>query len=79
MKTNPKTGPERQTVLEPDIDALLLSEVDFWRETIASCPACQSSESIERMHHALALAESRLAKIRAATDSLEYPASHHCH
>ena len=42
-------------------EALLRSEIGFWRELIDSCADSQPPESIERMHQALALAESRLA------------------
>ena len=42
-------------------EALLRSEIGFWRELIESCDDSQPPESIERMHQALALAESRLA------------------
>lgn len=42
-------------------EALLRSEIGFWREMIDSCDASQPAESVERMHQALALAESRLA------------------
>lgn len=47
-------------------EALLRSEVAFWRELIAASDlAVQPSASIERMHQALALAESRLAGLFA--------------
>lgn len=42
-------------------EALLRSEIGFWRELIDSCGASQPTESVERMRQALALAESRLA------------------
>jgi hypothetical protein len=45
------------------IEVLLRSEVGFWRELIDSCPEAHSSDSVERMNHALALAESRLADV----------------
>lgn len=44
-------------------EASLRSEIGFWRELIDSCPETQSPESIERMSHALALAETRLAAL----------------
>lgn len=42
---------------------LLRSEIEFWQEIIETCPVTQPPESIERMHQALALAESRLEKL----------------
>ena len=41
-------------------EAMLRSEIGFWRELIATCGETQSPESLERMEQALALAESRL-------------------
>jgi hypothetical protein len=43
--------------------ALLQSEIGFWRELIESCKETDPPDRIERMHHALALAESKLASI----------------
>ena len=42
-------------------EALLRSEIGFWRELIETCRESESPDSVERMHYALALAESRLA------------------
>jgi hypothetical protein len=42
-------------------EALLRSEIGFWRELIDSSDSSQPAEYIERMQQALALAESRLA------------------
>jgi len=42
--------------------ALLQSEIGFWRELIESCQETDPPDSIERMRHALALAESKLAR-----------------
>ena len=42
-------------------EALLRSEIGFWRELIDSSNSSQPAASIERMQQALALAESRLA------------------
>jgi hypothetical protein len=42
--------------------ALLQSEIGFWRELIESCQEKDSPDSIERMRYALALAESKLAR-----------------
>jgi hypothetical protein len=41
-------------------EALLRSEIGFWREMIDSCGETQPAASIERMHQAMALAQSRL-------------------
>ena len=43
-------------------EALLKSEIGFWREMIETCQESQSPDNVERMRYALALAESRLAK-----------------
>jgi len=54
---------EKPLSAEPDGEALLQSEVEFWRELIATCPATQPADSLERMRQALALAETRLARL----------------
>lgn len=41
-------------------EAMLRSEIGFWRELIDSCDESQPADSIERMQQALALAETRL-------------------
>jgi hypothetical protein len=41
-------------------EALLRSEIGFWRELIESCGEAQPRDSVERMRQALALAETRL-------------------
>lgn len=43
-------------------EALLRSEIGFWREMIESCQDTDPPDSIERMRYALALAESKLAR-----------------
>jgi hypothetical protein len=43
-------------------EALLRSEIGFWREMIDTCQESESPDNVERMRYALALAESRLAK-----------------
>ena len=43
-------------------EALLKSEIGFWREMIESCQETDPPDSIERMRFALALAESKLAR-----------------
>ena len=51
---------------EPVNEALLRTEIGFWRELIDSCDGTQAPESIERMHQALALAEHKLCILFAA-------------
>ena len=43
--------------------AMLRSEIGFWREMIDSCGSGKPPEAVERMRHALGLAESRLAAL----------------
>ena len=66
MTNRTNTGSEPQTSPDPDggnVAVVLHAEIEFWRELIATCPDSQSSECVERMHQALALAESRLASL----------------
>ena len=42
--------------------ALLQSEIGFWRELIESCQETEPPDRVERMRYALALAESKLAR-----------------
>ena len=44
-------------------EALLRTEIGFWRDMIASCGDTEPPDSIERMQHALALAELRLVHL----------------
>ncbi len=44
-------------------EALLRSEIDFWKDMIAACEPTHPSDSTERMQQALALAERRLATL----------------
>jgi hypothetical protein len=44
-------------------EAMLRSEIGFWREMIDSCGSGEPAETVERMRHALGLAESRLAAL----------------
>lgn len=39
----------------------LRAEIDFWREMITSRSDALPPDAVERMHHALALAQSRLS------------------
>ena len=43
-------------------EALLRSEIGFWREMIETCRETDPPDSIERMRYALALAESKLSR-----------------
>ena len=44
-------------------EALLRSEIGFWKELIGSRDPSIAPASVERMEHALALAEKRLAEL----------------
>lgn len=57
----------RESQIAPDSDVLsfLRAEIEFWKETIATCSVSQTAECVERMHQALALAEHKLAKMTA--------------
>lgn len=44
-------------------EALLQSEIEFWREMIDSCELIQTAESLERMSQAMALAETKLSNL----------------
>jgi hypothetical protein len=46
-------------------EALLRSEIGFWREMIDSCGGTAPRDNVERMEQALALAESRLMTLFA--------------
>ena len=60
---NMKTGKPGATGVQHGIsEALLRSEIGFWREMIESCQETDPPDSIERMRFALALAESKLAR-----------------
>jgi len=60
------TDPEQQPALDLDCAALLQAEIGFWQEMIATCPASEPVESLERMRQALALAQSKLAMLKRA-------------
>jgi len=63
--TNEKMNSHGQTATGVRLgisEALLRSEIGFWREMIESCQKTEPPDSIERMHYALALAESKLEK-----------------
>ena len=44
-------------------EAALRSEVGFWREMIQARSEALPAEAVERMHHAMALAEHRLVAL----------------
>ncbi|MFC1719852.1 hypothetical protein ACFL00_01765 [Pseudomonadota bacterium] len=66
MNSSNNIEEENQPLADRDCGALLQSEIDFWREVIANCPDTQPADSLERMHQALALAETRLARVSMA-------------
>ena len=45
------------------IEFLLRTEIAFWRDLLAGCGDAVPPASVERMHQALALAESRLQQL----------------
>ena len=51
---------------QPASEALLKSEIAFWREMIQSCDAGYPADSLERMNQALGLAEYRLLQLYRA-------------
>lgn len=60
---NMKSETRVETEIQHGISqALLQSEIGFWRELIESCQENDSPDSIERMRFALALAESKLVR-----------------
>jgi hypothetical protein len=63
MSSPAETNTEKQAAESLHCEALLQAEIGFWQELIATCPATQPGESLERMRHALALAESKLAML----------------
>jgi hypothetical protein len=54
-------------------EAMLRTEVGFWRDMIVSCREIETTESIERMQHALALAELRLGHMGEQPPSNVFP------
>ena len=65
MTIKTKLLPEAPAMPESDGMALLSAEIEFWKDIINTCPVSHSSECVERMHQALALAEHKLAKLEA--------------
>lgn len=66
MASNEKTSVKTHDAVDLKggaMEVLLQSEIGFWRELIESCPEAHPRDSVERMSHALALAESRLADL----------------
>lgn len=63
MQTESEINPTTPSPVQPGIgvnEVLLRSEIRFWRELIDTCDPEQPPDTIERMRHALALAERRL-------------------
>jgi hypothetical protein len=46
-------------------EAMLRTEIGFWRDMIVSCRDTEAPDNLERMQHALALAELRLGDLCA--------------
>jgi hypothetical protein len=65
MKSGTITNDNHETRLRSagDNEALLRSEITFWKDMIAASDPTYPLESMERMQHALALAEWRLATL----------------
>ena len=56
-----KSDSQGVTVVQLGVsEALLRTEIGFWRDLIESCQETDPPERVERMRFALALAESRL-------------------
>ena len=62
MQSGAKTNENQDSMRHADevYTALLRSEICFWKELIAGSDPAPSSETLERMQQARALAESRL-------------------
>jgi len=75
MNNSLTTNAEQQVSQVLDCEALLQSEIEFWQEVIAACPVTQSAESLERMHQALALAETRLARMSGTSTPTTFSSS----
>ena len=74
MDANKRLGFElrKNAMTRTTEEALLLSEIRFWKELIASVTdESRSCESAERMHQALIFAEYRLARLRRDRHSEE--------
>ena len=56
-----RVGPQNH----PD-ESVLASEAAFWREMIDSCDEFLKPDAIERMRHALSLAERRIADVQGS-------------
>ncbi len=54
-------------------EALLRTEIGFWREMIDSCRDTEPPDCIERMQQALALAEMRLGDVSGSLPSNVFP------
>ncbi len=62
MQSGAKTNENQDSMRHADgiYATLLRSEICFWKDLIAGSDPAPSSETLERMQQALALAESRL-------------------
>ena len=54
-------------------ETVLRSEIAFWQEMIGSRRDALPPEAVERMHHALALAERRLSGLYACYPNADAP------
>ncbi len=64
ISENNDSGRQQASGVERGItEALLRTEIGFWRDMIVSCRETEPPDSIERMQHALALAEMRLGHL----------------
>jgi len=73
MNPVPKTAAKNENLLDSDCVRLLEAEIEFWQELIATTPANHSSQSLERMHQAVALAEAKLLSLLAASGTAITP------
>jgi hypothetical protein len=73
MSSPSDTNAETQASESLHCEASLQAEIGFWQEMIATCPATQPGESLERMCQALALAESKLAMLYGSVGAARNP------
>ncbi len=65
MKSGTITNQNRDSIRRANgiHEAMLRSEICFWKDLIAGCDPAHPLDSLERMQQALALAEARLATL----------------
>ena len=66
MAMSENTGSDRQGAVSMQRginEALLRTEIGFWRDMIVSCRDTEPPDCLDRMHQALALAETRLVQL----------------